>query len=93
MMSDIAVQMATAGIFLNFILATFNLVPIPPLDGSHVLAHFLPPRLQARFRSVGRYGLGILLLAAFLVPGAVETLLWPAYTLTDAAFAIVEWLV
>ncbi len=91
--TEIAVQAATLGIFLNLILATFNLVPIPPLDGSHVVAHLLPEGARRRYRNVGRYGLGILLLVAFLVPGALAVLLWPAYALADAAFGVVGWLV
>jgi len=44
------VRMARFGIFFNLILGVFNLVPLPPLDGSHVLYHLLPPRLGARYR-------------------------------------------
>ena len=40
--------MAQVGIWLNLILIFFNLIPIPPLDGSHVLYHLLPARLALR---------------------------------------------
>jgi Zn-dependent protease len=36
--------MALVGIQINLMLALFNLLPIPPLDGSHVVKHALPPR-------------------------------------------------
>jgi Zn-dependent protease len=91
--ADIVVQAATLGIFLNLILATFNLVPIPPLDGSHLVAHLLPAGVRQQYRQFGRYGLAILLIVVFLVPGAIDVLLWPAYALTDAVFGFVEWLV
>jgi Zn-dependent protease len=37
------------GCFINFGLAVFNLLPVPPLDGSHILEHLLPRRLAARY--------------------------------------------
>ena len=37
------------GCFINFGLAVFNLLPLPPLDGSHILEHLLPRRLAARY--------------------------------------------
>lgn len=81
------------GILLNLILAVFNLLPIPPLDGSHVLYHLLPASVRDDYRRLGRYGLGILLLLVFLVPGALSVALAPAYALMDVALAVVGWLV
>jgi len=75
-------RMMFFGIFLNYILAVFNLVPLPPLDGSHLFYHLLPPALGARYREVGRYGF-VILLATFMVPGLSNVwnlLLWPAVT-------------
>jgi Zn-dependent protease len=90
--ADVAYRMGGLGVLLNLILAFFNLIPIPPLDGSHVVAQLLPRDLRGRYRQLGRYGLGILLLLIFLAPGALDVLLWPAFALADAAFAIVDWL-
>lgn len=73
-------RMMFFGIFLNYILAVFNLVPVPPLDGSHLFYHLLPPALGARYRAVGRLGV-VLVLATFMVPGLSRVwtwLLWPA---------------
>lgn len=81
------------GVLLNLILAFFNLIPIPPLDGSHVVAHLLPRSLRGRYRRFGRYGLVVLLVLVFAVPEALGTLLWPAWALADVAFGVVEWLV
>ncbi len=71
-------RMAAYGISINLVLAFFNLIPIPPLDGSHVLYHLLPPKLGARYRRVGQYGMLILLALFFAVPGVLDVLLWPA---------------
>ena len=54
-------QMAMFGLQINLVLAVFNLIPIPPLDGSHVMYHLLPPQLGMRYRELGRYGMLILL--------------------------------
>lgn len=76
------------GIFLNFILAVFNLIPIPPLDGSHVVAALLPPRLAYAYRSVGQIGLLILMGVLFLVPGAFALVFLPARAATGALLAL-----
>jgi Zn-dependent protease len=57
-----AVNIAAAGTIINIILGTFNLIPIPPLDGSKVLAVMLPPRMAAKYMKLERYGFIILIL-------------------------------
>ncbi len=54
-------KMFYGGIFLNIILAVFNMIPIPPLDGSHVLASLLPDSVSDQFRSIGFFGIFIIL--------------------------------
>lgn len=54
---------------INLILMIFNLLPIPPLDGSKILLPFLPEKWQAPYLSLERYGLFIaLIFASFAFP-------------------------
>jgi Zn-dependent protease len=55
-------------LLINIFLAVFNLIPLPPFDGGHVVEGLLPPRLAARFRSLGRYSLLILVVLLLLLP-------------------------
>ena len=48
-------------LFLNLGLGLFNLLPIPPLDGSHIMENLLSPRSAQKYRNIGRYGPFILL--------------------------------
>ncbi len=50
------------GIYINLLLAVFNLMPLPPLDGSHVVKHLLPARLSLAYQQGARYGFVILIL-------------------------------
>jgi Zn-dependent protease len=53
-------------VYINILLAIFNLIPIPPLDGSHILFTFLPASAQNAKIFLQRYGIFILLLFVFL---------------------------
>ena len=55
-------KMFSFGISMNIFLAVFNLLPVPPLDGSHVVASLLPPEAGARYRQVGFAGIFIILI-------------------------------
>jgi Zn-dependent protease len=49
-------------IFINIFLGVFNLLPVPPFDGGHVIEGLLPAPLAIRFRQIGRYSLLVLML-------------------------------
>ena len=84
------IRTARFGILINLILAFFNLVPIPPLDGSHVLYHFLPRGWRAAYQSSGRYGMVVLIGLVFLYPPFFSMILWPVFALLGLADSFVE---
>jgi len=49
-------------LFLNLLLAVFNLIPIPPLDGSHVIRHFLPSSLLRAYDMIGMLSIVVLMI-------------------------------
>jgi Zn-dependent protease len=57
----ILLKMAGIGIFFNILLAVFNLLPIPPLDGSRVISALLPGPLAYKYGQFEQYGFLILL--------------------------------
>jgi Zn-dependent protease len=69
------------GIQINLILAMFNLLPIPPLDGSHVMKYILPPAWALRYQTIGAGGLLILMLLLVFFRGALLAWLAPAFAL------------
>ena len=62
-------EILAIGIYLNALLAVFNLVPIPPLDGSRVMQYFLSGETLILYRRIERYGLFIIMGLLFLAPG------------------------
>jgi Zn-dependent protease len=83
--ADLLFMTLDYAIFINLVLAFFNLIPIPPLDGSHVLAHVLPRPLADQYRELGRYGLLIVMGLIFFLPGAIDFMLSPVYHLHGLA--------
>jgi Zn-dependent protease len=82
-------QMAVYGMSFNVILAFFNLIPIPPLDGSHVFYHLLPPGAGLRYRQFGRLGFLPIMAISFYMPGVLGVFLWPAARLLDLGASVV----
>ena len=68
-------QVFEYAIFLNMILAVFNMLPIPPLDGSRVLAWLLPTDLRDSYSRLESFGLLLVVLVLFFVPGVHEFML------------------
>ena len=68
------VQMLYQSLVLNLVLAIFNMLPIPPLDGSRILLSVMPGVLARPYAKLERFGLLILLGFVFLVPTAARQL-------------------
>ena len=74
-MQTFLLQSAIYGVSINCALAWFNLMPVPPLDGSHIVGGLLPRSLAQVYASIGRYGMFIII--ALLAFGFVGTVLFP----------------
>jgi Zn-dependent protease len=77
------IRMFNRGVVLNIVLGLFNLIPVPPLDGSHVVASLLPEAAGEKFRRIGFAGVFVLILAMQYRPflsafyGVVDALMYP----------------
>ncbi len=71
----------------NLVLAIFNLVPIPPLDGSKVFALILPPKQAAAYMSIGSMGMIILMLLLFFPIGGFS-LMNIIYSLVNSSLSL-----
>ena len=67
---SVAVFVLLHAALLNIVLAMFNLIPIPPLDGSHLFKYLLPLELRRSYEMLGRTGAGfIILILVINIPG------------------------
>lgn len=66
---------------INVILAAFNLIPLPPLDGSAVVERLLPAAWWPAWLKMRQWSMGVLILLVLLVPGALAFVLSPAIDL------------
>lgn len=55
-------DMLQYSVIINLVLMVFNLIPVPPLDGSRIVAMLLPPNLRMQFQSIERYGMIIVII-------------------------------
>lgn len=81
---DVLQQMLRISVLYNSLLLFFNLLPIPPLDGSHVLAQFLPPSLAVPYQRISRYGLLILVGLLYFGGNVLNVLLSPVGLMVNA---------
>lgn len=73
-------------VFLNLILAVFNLIPLPPLDGSHIIQGLLPPRMESTYTKIQPYGFLILIFLA--LTGILGFIIFPVIYLWGYIFKL-----
>jgi Zn-dependent protease len=81
------------GILINLGLIAFNLIPIPPLDGSHVMKYLLPAPLAIRYQQLARFGFLILIALITFGRGALEVWMRPAYIIFSMLIGTVDGMV
>jgi Zn-dependent protease len=73
--SEIAVRVMTATVRWNLLLAAFNMIPVPPLDGSRVMTWLLPSSLRDGYVALERFGM--ILVMVLVISGALRFFLFP----------------
>jgi len=81
---SLAISLLTRTVFLNVLLAVFNLIPVPPLDGGNILAGFVPESVARSIDALRPYGM--IILYALMLTGVLGTIAWPIQS------AILRWL-
>jgi Zn-dependent protease len=78
------------GITINLVLAGFNLIPIPPLDGSHVMKYLLPPQWALQYQRIA--GFGFLLLMVLITIGRPLLNAWmtPIFFMNNVAVSVLS---
>jgi Zn-dependent protease len=82
-------RMFIYGVVLNLGLAAFNLIPIPPLDGSHVMKYLLPPSWGLGYQRLGRFGIPLLLVLLWIGGPVLNFWFTPVFAVYRVAMAIV----
>jgi len=72
-------QIFEGAIYINIFLAILNFIPIPPLDGSKILASFLPDEAMFKFLSLGRFGFIFIFIFLFLGGGIFWKVISPLF--------------
>lgn len=78
-----ALLMLTVFILINIFLALFNLLPIPPFDGSHIVEGLLPPKAAQAYNKIRPYGFPLLIVLLLVIPwlfpglGLIENVVGP----------------
>ncbi|MBA3052927.1 MAG: site-2 protease family protein [Candidatus Omnitrophica bacterium] len=75
MASPLLMAVMSSAIIINLVLAVFNILPIPPLDGSRVLMGLLPREISMQYAKIEPYGL--IILFGLLYLGLIGSFIWP----------------
>lgn len=74
-------EIITYIVAINLVLMIFNLVPIPPLDGSKILMSFLPYQYERHFQSLEKYGIFILIIFIVFFSSIIGQAVWWSFNL------------
>jgi Zn-dependent protease len=80
-------EMLEIGITLNIVLAVFNMLPIPPLDGSHVVRNLLPDSLAESYAQIPEWA-GFIVLFLLIGAGITGMLMRPIYNIVYTLLAL-----
>lgn len=72
----ILLNIASMGVLINCLLGIFNLIPLPPLDGSHIISGLLPEHMVRAYWAIGKYSMFIILILLF--SGLFGKIMFPA---------------
>lgn len=67
-----AMDLLTTYMYVNLVLCFFNLIPLPPLDGSKVVLFFLSGEARARYYRLEQYAMPILIIALYVLPSLLR---------------------
>ena len=83
---SLAESFVAFAIFLNLILGIFNLLPLPPLDGSHILAGLLSPEAEIKYMKIQSFSIFILIF--MMITGVLGLIIYPVIYLWGELFKI-----
>ena len=86
----LTVRILMGSVQFNILLTVFNMLPIPPLDGSRVFTYVLPERLRGAYIALTPLGFPILIALVFFIPGGQEVLVRWMGVLYDWLAGVVE---
>lgn len=82
-------HMLVISIFLNFALGMFNLIPLPPLDGSKIVESFLSYEATQKYEKITQYSFWILMF--LLISGAIRIIVYPIQFFTQLTLTFSAW--